>query len=853
MTGPLALAEPFERRPSPLGWARQTTEPLARNDLVWVPTRSKPCRQLFPIRLPISDGWLLKQIWNQRIFWEGNRIVKRNFRRRQRGVVLLVVLSLLTLFTLLMVTFIIVSGQYRQSALSAARTSRVDASPTKLLDNATYALLRDSTDPKNVIRFHSLLLDMYGSDGFVGSVSSVGNVGFVPPPPPPPTPQPVDGTGGNLFDLRIAVQAPNLPTTSGAPLSFAGTYHPLSYVNGYYNGLVLTVVGSDVAKGRSFRVVDYIAPTIGTAPPYPLPTQHLFRLMPLATSHEHSNDRPVVGDRVLLNGRPFNGTGFGYNPLASAVDPKLNPNYALQPNQLGQTDANFLSGDADESYDAVDFQNMALAGIIPTDPTIASDGVLVIPSFHRPELVNYWVANDTTKLERAIMRPMPWNHPDFDGSNSQLTLPRNYTPVQLTAFLSRLAGVDPSNPTQRINPWDVDNDGDRVPDSIWVDLGFPVQTTADGRQVRPLFAFLCTDLDGRINLNTAGSAGHVTGLLARNATTTLARGAASSSLPIGQALGAAEINPGYDTVNSYPLFRNANSTDQYFTMLASRYGVGQPPGVVGMDLFASVKLFEFPTNYFTGSTGKAYMSPPDIFGELSVGLDHRGQPTYDTPAISRANLLWDSPYEFDVTSLQRGRADNPYTVAELERVLRFNDATALQLPNRLANLAGVTNNASRRRSVTTESFDVPSPAVLSLPELRDDFNATTNWQTQFPYYNSRRPLHVMDLLAARLADGGVAPADINAEINKMLSFDLRAGTRMDVNRPFGNGVDDNGNGVIDEHGPTSAQQLEADPSVGEEIWGNWKAGIRFDHDNDGNTSASDTDAYLARDHYAKHL
>ena len=53
--------------------------------------------------------------------------------------------------------------------------------------------------------------------------------------------------------------------------------------------------------------------------------------------------------------------------------------------------------------------------------------------------------------------------------------------------------------------WDVDNDGDGVPDSVWVDLGLPVRTTADGRLYKPLFAILCVDLDGRLNLNAHGS------------------------------------------------------------------------------------------------------------------------------------------------------------------------------------------------------------------------------------------------------------------------------------------------------------------------------------------------------------
>jgi hypothetical protein len=814
--------------------------------------------------------------------------VKKKSRRRQRGVVLLVVLSLLTLFTLLMVTFIIVSGQYRQSALSAARVSRVDPSPTKLLDNATFALLRDSTDPKNPIRFHSLLFDMYGGDGFVGAIAAngVGNVGYFA--------SAADGTGGNFFDLRIKVQAPNplppaTPTTAGEPLDLAGSYHPLSFVNGYYNGCLLTVVSSSKAQGRRFRVVDYQA---APSSAFPDPSQHVFRVMPIALQNENSTTRPAAGDRVVLNGRAFNGTGFGYDSSTSGTASKLNPAYTLQPNQFLQTNAaelaSFVAGDADESYDAVDFQNMALAGIIPT--SLAADGVVVVPSFHRPELVNYWVANDVTMLERSIMRPMPWNHPDFDGSNPQLTLPKNATAAQTTAFLSRLAGVDPLSSSSRINPWDVDNDGDRIPDSIWVDLGFPVQTTPDGRQVRPLFAFLCTDLDGRINLNAVGSFGQIAGSLAKTATTKLARNAVSSSLPTGQGLGVAEINP---TAGSDPLFTSA----QHQAMMQNRYGANVRPGANGMDTFASVKLFDFPTNYFTGTTGKSYNSPPDLFGELAFGLDHRGQPTYDTPDISRTDVLSNSPYEFEVTGLQRGRADNPFTAAELERIQRFNDARAGQLAGRLASLGSepftdsngngtwdvgepytdsnsngqfdsVFLNASRRRSVTTESYDVPVPPVLAPTELRGGFESTADPQRLFvlPSYKSKRALHVTDLLAARLAaqffPSGVpiTPAnidEINAEVAKMLSWDLRAGTRMDVNRPFGNGQDDNGNGVVDEHGPTSADQLEADPTVGEQIWA---TGTYFDHDNDGNTPGTpigmtnpDTNAYLARYHFARHL
>src|SRR5690606_32481605 len=79
-----------------------------------------------------------------------------------------------------------------------------------------------------------------------------------------------------------------------------------------------------------------------------------------------------------------------------------------------------------------------------------------------------------------------------------------------------LLGVDPTtgapfnvesgaNSVAVINPWDVDNDGDGLPDSVWLDVGFPVRTTLDGRKYTPVVAILVIDLDGRLNVNAHGT------------------------------------------------------------------------------------------------------------------------------------------------------------------------------------------------------------------------------------------------------------------------------------------------------------------------------------------------------------
>src|SRR5262249_38132062 len=132
-------------------------------------------------------------------------------------------------------------------------------------------------------------------------------------------------------------------------------------------------------------------------------------------------------------------------------------------------------------------------------------------------------------LRKIILRPLPQDHfTDVDGDGTwDIGEPR-------------FSGSNPSfNPIT--GPWDVDNDGDGTPDSIWVDLGLPVQSTSDGRTYKPLFAILCVDMDGKLNLNAHGNIAHIyppgpiTGAIA-------GLPPAGTTAPYGQGFGPAEVS-----------------------------------------------------------------------------------------------------------------------------------------------------------------------------------------------------------------------------------------------------------------------------------------------------------------------
>ena len=140
----------------------------------------------------------------------------RKYRRestRQRGVVLLIVLSLLMLFAVMTITFVVISGQFRSSAGSYLRQRRGDDEPRKQSDRVVYTLFRDTNDFTNIMRGHSLLRDMYGDDGLKGQIAVGGGA-----------PLPSALVNGEILELPVQI-------TAGVAEDIAG----------FYTGCVLTL------------------------------------------------------------------------------------------------------------------------------------------------------------------------------------------------------------------------------------------------------------------------------------------------------------------------------------------------------------------------------------------------------------------------------------------------------------------------------------------------------------------------------------------------------------------------------------------------------------------------------------
>ena len=264
----------------------------------------------------------------------------------------------------------------------------------------------------------------------------------------------------------------------------------------------------------------------------------------------------------------------------------------------------------------------------------------------------------------------------------------------------------------------------------------------------------------------------------------------------------------------------------------------------------ALKFFEAPPIDYRIAPLTSYGTPPDFKGRRVTALDYIGQPLYCTPygttvndsMTSDANAYWkaevfdtvnatpfDIPYEFDpsgnrvplpgrtVPSINGINLNNPYTVGELERsVAAYNDVDFRSLPPRLAALltsdkGGVsswaTGDAWRTQSLTTDRWDSPGPNLQVPRSMRSLAYFST------PPANGYRAFSIADLLRAKLMTTGLNSAAIDTEISRLLPPELVAGVRMDINQPFGNGRDNNGNGIVDDQAESASESFPPTAAV----------------------------------------
>lgn len=126
---------------------------------------------------------------------------------------------------------------------------------------------------------------------------------------------------------------------------------------------------------------------------------------------------------------------------------------------------------------------------------VNANGQVILPSFHRPWTGVNWTAVADPWQKYLTLRPHRSYH---NVAGNEFADPPMISPTEHDCDVRNLDGP-------------VINPGQKNNDSYWMDLGFPVFTSPNGKKYKALFAPLIIDLDNRVNLmahgNVKGNAG----------------------------------------------------------------------------------------------------------------------------------------------------------------------------------------------------------------------------------------------------------------------------------------------------------------------------------------------------------
>lgn len=870
-----------------------------------------------------------------------SRVRKPGVGQPRRGITLLFVVSLIVLFLLMGTSFVLLAGQFRRSAVLTARVrNRID-DPRSLLFRAFKDLLREPPldNINSPLRGHSILGDQYG----YGAVSRIRAAEIVPNTGGQMIRinldlDSTDDTPTAFVDTFRRLIDGSSVRFSDASGSLDGQV--LSFVRGKLAGISLRILRYDVDIDTTQtpqvrnRWIYFVLPRsmtsvvfVDTAPSVTdVGRQPIGDL--IIPEGNLPGQLPNLIPDVVINNRDFAGTGAGLfagnpdldliyvdvdepalvPPLGSAPNTTAN---TLLPNRKGETRAqlvpNYLASinpgqfpvppfaepnslSTNEEYDALDFQNMFLGGWVTRfdprlDPTFAAQEPKrqFVASFHRPALVRH----------NGLIQPnAPLDLTYFiDTSRRDVFLP-TYAPQGPTARnqdnLDNLFQSDPAyaGPVSSDGipdlGYDVDNDNDGQMDSVWIDIGLPIQTDSNGRRLKPLVAYMVLDMDGRLNINAHANLYQQEITANRGKATAqdflhtgapdfgpLPAGPVGLPVSFGQGYGPPEISllPAFQRTPLPPLQPGDLTPAQHVsallqgsvvsgTLIVGRYGNDLLPGVPGRDAASAYKLFLNPDRNYPsrGLLGNAFSSWMDIHGRLAMGVPDNYRtglnpdpydvtapiatravahalPTVDITSSSLANEIADSAYELDFARAPFASAttgiDTPFSPRELETLMRRNDWDAGMLPGRLRLLMRTRFNETDwglESLLTTDSFEVPVPSSKISYRLRDAL------------------INIGNLAANPLAPTPAEEVVLQRQLELMLAPEVLQGRKMDLNFPLGNGLDDNSNGTVDEPAEQAVGEVRPD------VYG--RVAFGMDYDRTGTVGGSD---YFARQIFARRL
>lgn len=604
----------------------------------------------------------------------------------RRGVLLLVVLSMLTLFMMLGVSYIVVATRARKSARAFANNvvaaTAAGASEQSLLDHAFLTVIRGSTESLTGAAAplgsgssggECLLGDKYGTR-IAGATASTTITGAVASA----TAVLASGNSAAFFQITTAGLTPapsNASDLVGRVITFSlpglSASTRILQASGAASSPTLVLASGPTVSGRQLSAAD-----VTTA------------------------KGKVIGSgssTIIINGREFAGS----------------------------------TGDTNEAWDGVDSRNPLLPGIKSEDTN--SNGKLdSAEDTNSNGVLDTNLVLATTTLGNGSALPAVDN--DSDGTADSKFIDIGLPPVVSpdgTVLLPR-AAILVADLDGRLN---LNVHGSGSDESSFDTIATPTRDmypNVTGGISVPLYQLPRGMGTGPAEVSIDRS------LLFGGSPSTNQQRVANATLALSGTSAVTATQQDAATNRYIPRIKNAEGRfgDAAYGGAVSPT-TSAKPGVSGTnDLFSveldqwrcSLTVSDAAGSYFT-NPGR-YRSPPDLKGLLKVWVDDAGQPVYYRPfwtgdpsasatATNLSNETVDDPYETNlaraavrggVRNLSSAATEPPdslFSPAELEGLLRFGDPDTMKLPRRLVALSGPA--ASRNRlAVTTESWDTPA-------------------------------------------------------------------------------------------------------------------------------------------------